>query len=621
MGEHIERRRFRLPDAIPPLRGWAATLYVAVWLPMLALTLVGICGGAWHRAQEGAGEAYSWHALGLSTGDGLIDRVAGGEARAAGVRPGDRVLAIDGIAIPSGATPDELEGRVKMHLLQANGPVRLIIQANQSRPRAVTLTRSVAHGETLYTGTGLTPTSLSRLSALMGLIGPASLLIGAGLLFGRRRDSVAALLSFSLLGVASNSSWAWNFWHPLGADWIYMTLGTLGTLGMLLTMLVFPNGRFVPRWTIWMVPAAPALQLLSWAEPASSSWILPTFLLLAIIAMFVRYRRQTPGERRQWRWALIGFVLGVALLLGPGSLYWHYLGNHEHAFGASLWSWILTPAIFQLSFMVVAAGVVLSVLRYRLYDTQAAVSRSILYGALTLALLAIFAGSEKIVEMAGEAWFGSSMGALAGVLGTALAATAIAPLHERIGRWVEHRFQKNLIHLRHDLPPLLAALGETSSPQEVAETLLDRLGRGLHITRGAIIADGRVIAAQGIAPADVETWQAGITPNPHRGLEIHKRDPLFPVRALLAHGQWLALGPRPDDSLYGKDERELLIELTTPIAHALRVARDRTRREADVATRFDLIERELSALRAALNPAIPAVVQLQRVGHPSADAG
>ena len=53
-------------------------------------------------------------------------------------------------------------------------------------------------------------------------------------------------------------------------------------------------------------------------------------------------------------------------------------------------------------------------LRYRLYDADAVISRSVTFGALTLLLLGIFAGSEKVIELVGERYFGEELGMLAG---------------------------------------------------------------------------------------------------------------------------------------------------------------------------------------------------------------
>jgi hypothetical protein len=439
------------------------------------------------------------------------------------------------------------------------------------------------------------------LGTLTNLLEPVILIVGACLLFARRRDAVAALLSVALLGLAAVSPYSYYYLVRFDAGWMIGVMNTIGVVALITTMFVFPDGRFVPRWTLWAILAFPFAIAAGKLVPAIAFGTIG-FLILALIAVIVRYRRETPVGRRQWRWAMIGFVIGTAIEIGPSRIYGNYLGSAaaQASFSVALWSWILTPLSLTVPLTIIAIGVMLSVLRYRLYDTQAAVSRSILYGALTLALLAIFAGSEKIIEIAGEEYFGESMGALAGGLGAAFAAVAISPLHHRIGHWVEHRFRKNLIHLRHDLPPLLIELGETTDPVTVARTVLDHLAHGLHAVRGAVIADGALLAIHHVdATTDVMPPQ---TERPKRigTLEVVRRDPLFPVRLPLgSDGRWLLIGPRPDASLCDLRERELLTDLAPSLAQALRVAADRTARQTETAARFDQLERELSSLKAA----------------------
>ncbi|MBA2935914.1 hypothetical protein HZF05_17680 [Sphingomonas sp. CGMCC 1.13654] len=150
-------RRFSLPDALPPLRGSAATVYAILWLPLLAIALWLAVGAAWYGVADGAGDAYSWHALGINRdpGDGaLIDRIAGDELRRADVRRGDRILAFDGIPMPQGATSDVQDWRIKAHLLDARGPIRLLLRRGKDQPRIVSLTRSTEHGDALMPAPG-----------------------------------------------------------------------------------------------------------------------------------------------------------------------------------------------------------------------------------------------------------------------------------------------------------------------------------------------------------------------------------------------------------------------------------------------------------------------------------
>ena len=125
--------------------------------------------------------------------------------------------------------------------------------------------------------------------------------------------------------------------------------------------------------------------------------------------------------------------------------------------------------------------------------------------------------------------------------------------------------------------------------------------RGVHASHGAILlenegllalAHAEGLAAQGIA----ERLAAELPADPSPGV-IRADDPELPLRLPLitaagATVGWLALGPHPDGSFYGKDDRRALEQLVTPLARALSLAMERARREAArEAERRTLVER------------------------------
>jgi hypothetical protein len=77
------------------------------------------------------------------------------------------------------------------------------------------------------------------------------------------------------------------------------------------------------------------------------------------------------------------------------------------------------------------------------------------------------------------------------------------------------------------------------------------------------------------------------------------------------HGRvgWLLLGPRPDGSFYGKDEREALTEIADPVARAVEIVRAREARVAEQSQVIARIERELDALRRAIKRLAPSTVR------------
>src|SRR5205085_12554403 len=91
---------------------------------------------------------------------------------------------------------------------------------------------------------------------------------------------------------------------------------------------------------------------------------------------------------------------------------------------------ILFETMFQVGIVVVALGFLTSLLRYRLYDAEAAISRSVAFAVLTLALICVFAGTEAIIETLSQNYLGQNVGMVSGAMAAAVAAVLFAPLHE-----------------------------------------------------------------------------------------------------------------------------------------------------------------------------------------------
>ena len=173
--------------------------------------------------------------------------------------------------------------------------------------------------------------------------------------------------------------------------------------------------------------------------PAWPAWILvsqgggPIALVLTaagIIAMFVRLRRARGVERAQLRWLVwslgfivLGFVVG---LVGASTL--------ENGLNGLVW----VPAIIAFSLPPVAIAI--AVLRYRLYEIDRLISRTISWAAVTVILgacfvLVILAAQALIAPVAG-----SNELAVAG--STLLVAALFQPIRRRVQRLVDRRFNR-----------------------------------------------------------------------------------------------------------------------------------------------------------------------------------
>jgi hypothetical protein len=173
----------------------------------------------------------------------------------------------------------------------------------------------------------------------------------------------------------------------------------------------------VPGWPLWpVVSAGPPLTLVLTAA--------------GVMSMVVRLRRAQGVERAQLRWLVwsmafivVGFIIGL-------------VGDSVFANGLNGVVWL--PAIIAFSLPPLAIGV--AVLRYRLYEIDRLVSRTLAYGVVTVALLAIFGGTILALQALLSPLTGGNTLAVAG--STLLVAALFQPLRRRVQEVVERRFNR-----------------------------------------------------------------------------------------------------------------------------------------------------------------------------------
>lgn len=434
---------------------------------------------------------------------------------------------------------------------------------------------------------------------ILRAIKAAVLIAVSAILFRRRRkDPVAAMLalSFLLWTISSSVDFLSNSAAPALID-------RCRFLFFALALLLFPDGQWQPRWTLLVAAAIGAAFLLGIFEVVG---LVPTQLFLpvaigcvlaALAALIARYRSLDVGiQKQQLKWVILGLFAGVGLILSARA-------------GAALTAGMAVPfvgkilleSLFQLGIVVIALGYLTSLLRYRLYDAEAAISRSAVYAALTLTLVGTFAAREALIELLGQRFFGMAIGNVSGAVAAAIAAMMLTPLHGRISNWAEQRFQHDLATLRADLPDLLAILSTGASVKRLAAAVLPKIEVAVHATRIALLVDGKLAGAQGVSVASARKLLKDWRPPEDVALLDRDDHDAFPLRVALrcplgSARAWLLLGPRPDGSFYGGDDLDALAEIAPPLQRTLlavaereRADRERRRLDAD-------IQRSLTAL-------------------------
>jgi len=567
---------------------WLRRALFVLWLPLIVAAIVApLLGPILQSHDDGKGNPFE--RVGLSTGTPF--RPFSHEAIQSGFRAGDRVLAVDGVPLAGSASGPSAELAVR--LAGADGTtVRLTTRSADGAIREHRLTRTDAHMDAALSSSGIPPRSRAWFLYLISLLSSCALTAAAILLFVRgRQRRVPMLLSFGL-AILSLSTLNADFLAGAGLT-LRAPMLTGGFTLLILALMLFPNGTFHPRWMRWVALALLAATPLGMFGVITTGWpvLHSAFLLAAAISLVVRYRHLPSGtERQQIRWALFGFGVG-AFLMVPTQVIEFLVLPGDVPLTVWLWSQNIRDALNILLLLAVAGGLIVSLLRYRLYDADVVIARSVSFGALALALLALFAGTERVIELLGEEWFHEELGVLAGGIGAAVAALTVVPLHHRLRHWAEHHFQKDLFQLRKGLPALVDDMRETAPAGRIGAVSLDWVSRGVRASRAVLIVDGRIVDTRGIDEQEAERWLAVWTPQLQAGIEIAREDRLFPLRVpLVAIGRgrvgWLLLGPRPDGSLYGKDERDTLEQIADPVARALEIAAAREKREAEEQQRW-----------------------------------
>jgi len=599
----------------PRLRAAGFLAFKALWFALLALAVIAPVAGVYVREQMNARIFHPFALAGIGfeiqEGARIRIRARSAEARAAGIEDGERPLAIDGVPVSEAASDaSELARRL-------SGPEGSVLTLTTRLPdgRLAThrLTRSEANIRSAYAGTGIDRRTYRTVQLVLGIFPNYLLIAAAVLLFRRRtRDPVAALLSLSFLMVAANMFHAGFVYRHLDLNFLQGILAVGGWCGFILVLLIFPDGRFVPRWTRWaallLIPFAVQsyLFLFSWQV---DGLLYIAFLAVGVACLALRYRRLSPGtERQQIRWAMFGFVAGIALV--AAGIILQIIAALDTNPMAEVWGAIGSEFLLAAGVCCLAGGLLVSLLKYRLYDADAVISRSAGYAALTLMLGATFAATARGIEVFLDTWFSGEAGAWPGVIGAGLAVSLITPLHGRVHGWAERRFQKGLLHLRRDLPPCVGDLRETAGMDELLAEIVERIARGVRAGRVAVLLDGKLAAGRGL-----EAGAAALPdlPGDASDMIVDHEDALFPLRIPLRSGHgaddapvgWLLLGPRPDGSLYGKDELDALNEIADPVARAVRIVQLREARERESRAGAARQERRIKALEKAVAALTP----------------
>jgi hypothetical protein len=217
-------------------------------------------------------------------------------------------------------------------------------------------------------------------------------------------------------------------------------------------MILLPDGRPVPSWTRWLIPVS-LLSLIflpfTDADSLSKANTLPVQLLaaswiilygIAFGAQVYRYRRvSTPEQQEQTRWVVFGLIAWIILLVLQGVPF-IYLQNLPPGTPQPGWA-AASASLWWLTLSTIPVTLSIATLRYRLYDIDLIINRTLVYGALTAILAGLYSASISLFQKVFVALTGSKSDA-AIVLTTLILASTFTPIKTRLQAVVDRRYKE-----------------------------------------------------------------------------------------------------------------------------------------------------------------------------------
>ena len=289
--------------------------------------------------------------------------------------------------------------------------------------------------------------------------------------------SVWAMLFFGLLNCIVFTSF-------LNSNTQLYTFRVIGVILLYIFMLVFPDGRLRPKWSLILIIGFIAWLIISvtigdaWSSAYDVVDLL--FILLAFGLSFYRYRHYfSPTRKQQTKWVIAGTAIaGIGVQLR--TILVSYLSSNAPDIYPLVHA-ISYPLSHILLFLV-PLSLVFAALRFRLWDIDFVIERGLIFGGVTLFLVAVFVFDFWLAQVIFTALFGAEQAMLAVAFGAGVSLMAFNPIRKRLENFVDQKlygFRYNIKSVaRADVKPEIKNPGAYTGQYCGQYELLGVIGKG-----------------------------------------------------------------------------------------------------------------------------------------------
>ncbi len=291
------------------------------------------------------------------------------------------------------------------------------------------------------------------------------------------------------------------------------TITLIGNCAFTAFLFVFPNGRFTPRWTIailtgWVLLQLPRYYLpdsplnLLVSNPPLYSLLFSVGILSGLVTQVYRYKKVSNAtEKQQTKWVIYGLALTIS-----GSLTARVLGiGAPDPLGSGLLANFGLNIIATLFILILPLSVSIAVLRYRLWDINPIINRTLVYGALSALTIGLYV---LAVGYFASFFQNNQASVVISFIATGVIAALFEPLRERLQRSVNR-----LMYGERDDPAIVLMrlslrLDSALAPDTVLQTIVESLAQTLRLPYAAISLsyadeEPRLVSHFGLPPSEV----------------------------------------------------------------------------------------------------------------------